>query len=97
MQQLLGIHWFEQQDGQFLLGQAVHPMLDLIQCHAGQQNDRQRSSMLLKVGQHLKSISLRHVEIQQEQVDIAFLEIPKNRMAVARLGDGVSILPEVIA
>lgn len=53
--------------------------------------------MLLQIPQNIKTITIRHVQIQQQQIDRALLQMPDNRIPIGRFGNLISILTQKTA
>ncbi len=58
--------------------------------HARKQDDWQRTAMFLQITEDLKAIDVRHLEIQEHQVNLAVLDLKDRVVTVTGLGNGIS-------
>jgi len=85
LDELIDVDRLEREGRKFLLGEAMNVLLDLIQRHAGKQDDRQASPMLLEIAEHVEPIHGGHVEVEQKPIDLSRLEVFDRGATVAGL------------
>ncbi len=89
LQQLLRVHGFDEKGWELGFWEPMHFMLDLVEGHAGQEDDGEAGAMLLEVGEDAEAVEFGHVEVEEHEVDGQVLETLEGCFAVAGFVDGV--------
>ena len=68
----------------------MHLVLNLIQRHSREEHHRKSRPMFLQIGEDAKAVQLRQIEVQEQQIDLAMLEMMQSRLAVTGFIDLIS-------
>lgn len=72
----------------------VHAVLNLVGRQAGEKDHRQRPAVLLHVSQHIKTIALGHVQVEQKQIDRFVFQVGQGGIAISDFIDNVISLTQ---
>ena len=66
LEQGIELDGFDEKRWELAMGKAVHFVLDLIERHAGKQDDGEAGSMFLEIGEDPEAVEFRHIEVEEE-------------------------------
>jgi hypothetical protein len=75
LQEGINFDGLDEQGRQLAMGEAVHFVLDLVEGHAGEEDDREAGAMFLEVGQDAEAVEFGHVEVEEEKINLPVLEV----------------------
>jgi hypothetical protein len=87
---------FEEKRGKFVEGELVHVVLDLVDGHAGEEQDGEGAAVALDVGEDIEAVGVGHLQVQQEGADFGVFEEVDGGGAVAGFVDLVAGLAEEV-
>jgi hypothetical protein len=83
LDELRGVNGLDKQGRQYRLVKMAHLLLDLIRRKSREQNDGKRFAMLADVVKNVEAVDIGHFEIEEEEIDLAVLELLESGFAVA--------------
>jgi hypothetical protein len=86
-EELVGVDRLDEKGRELWRGQIMHFVLDFVQWHAGEEDDGQAAAVLLEVGEDAEAVDFGHVQVEEDEVDLAVFHVQNRGVAVAGFVD----------